>query len=65
MKDKNIIIAALIVAVGLMVAAFLFQYFSDYKSCMRENLYKGEKRAFIMCKQLKWVIVFGDLWKNF
>ena len=52
-NNKNIIIASLIISLALMVSAILFQYFSDYKSCLRDNDYKGERRAHIICSKLK------------
>lgn len=35
-KDNPIVLAALIVAVGLIIAAFVFQYNSAYQQCLRQ-----------------------------
>jgi hypothetical protein len=36
LKDNPIVLAALIVAAGVIIAAFVYQYNSPYQQCMRQ-----------------------------
>ncbi len=46
MNTKNI----LIIVGGLIVAVFIFQYFSDYKSCLREFSDKNRFQQNALCR---------------